>query len=704
MADGLIPAVSSDEALYLADLERRGIATELADKLGWHFCLNAREISPSYPDVPAIFIPYFDEAGTPLNLPGRRWAMHRIRLLRAPSPQWLKQHKLDPDKPPKYWQPSVPPAVYLTKASATGRAFDWREIQQDASQGILVTEGEFKSGIATLSGYPTLGIGGVDCIYADRDAGRLLAQLETFNWQGRHVYIAFDSDIATNPSVQRAERLLAAELQRRGAKVFSVRIPADADGGKQGLDDFILAEGEAALETLLNISPPMDPAIGEGMTKREWIEYLNARFAVVKHGGDAVIATFDKANSGAASIGFMKIAAFQELHRNKFPLDVSDKDRRHVGKFWLDAPLRREYIDGVEFAPGRETPPGVLNLYQGWGVTPAPGDWSRMRDHIRDNICGGDPKAFSYVMGWLASAVRKLDKPLGVALVLRGGQGTGKGMLGRAMGHIFGSHSKQLVKADQAIGRFNAALGDALFVFGDEAFYAADPRQAGALKSLITEDQIAIEAKFRDVVMRPNTVRLFLATNEDWAVPADVDDRRFAVFDVAPNKRSDRAYFGAIQKQLDAGGYEAMLHDLLNYDLSQFDITKIPDTLARAEQKLNSLKGCKAWLFDALGQGAISCGDGAFEWSVTGLVIGKDAAYASYVEFSKTQREYRPATKAQWSKELRQVMGEAVSETRPRGGQGARLRQLQFHSLEQCRLAFAKHVGTASLPWEDHDA
>lgn len=705
MADGFTPTPSSDLALYHADLERRMIPPELAERLGWIFCPNAREISPSYPDVPAIFIPYFDDAGTSLNIPGQRWPMHRIRLLRSPTHDWLKRHEIDPAKPPKYWQPSAPPAVYLTKASATGRTFDWCEIQQDVSQGVLVTEGEIKSGIATLAGYPTLGLGGVDCIYADRGAGILLPQLEAFKWTGRHVYIAFDSDIANNAGVQRAERLLAAELQRRGATVFAVRIPPADNGGKQGLDDFILSNDDTALEALLEAALQVDPTLGEGQTMREWIAELNEKFAVVRHGSDALIATFDKTNgSNAVRVGFMKINAFEALHRNKYPIDASDKDRRHVAKRWLDAPQRREYIGGVEFAPGRETSPDILNLYQGWGVQAAAGDWSLMRDHIRDNICGGDPKAFEYVMGWLASSVRSLDRPLGVALVLRGGQGTGKGILGRAMGHIFGTHSMQLVKSEQAIGRFNAALGDVLFVFGDEAFYAADPRQSGALKSLITEDQIAIEAKFRDPVMRRNTVRLFLATNEEWAVPADVDDRRFAVFDVASLRRCDRAYFGAIQAQLEAGGYGAMLHDLLNYDLSKFDITKIPDTRARVEQKLNSLKGCKAWLLDALEQGAIGGHGERVGWTSTGLLIDKDAAYASYVEFSKMQREYKPAKKAQWSKEVHQVLGETLSTARPRRGLGERPRQLQFRSLEECRSAFAKHVGSDLVSWEDDDA
>jgi hypothetical protein len=40
----------------------------------------------------------------------------------------------------------------------------------------------------------------------------------------------------------------------------------------------------------------------------------------------------------------------------------------------------------------------------------------------------------------------------------------------------------------------------------------------------------------------------------------------------------DKVYFGAIYKQMENGGYAAMLHDLLNMDLSDFDIRDVPDT------------------------------------------------------------------------------------------------------------------------------
>ena len=62
--------------------------------------------------------------------------------------------------------------------------------------------------------------------------GALIARgLQYVNaWRGRTVYVVFDSDLTTNPSVKLAEFGLARELGRRGAKVLAVRLPGGPNG------------------------------------------------------------------------------------------------------------------------------------------------------------------------------------------------------------------------------------------------------------------------------------------------------------------------------------------------------------------------------------------------------------------------------------------------------------------------------------------
>jgi hypothetical protein len=51
-----------------------------------------------------------------------------------------------------------------------------------------------------------------------------------------------------------------------------------------------------------------------------------------------------------------------------------------------------------------------------------------------------------------------------------------------------------------------------------------------------------------------NALKIIMASNEKWVVPASGNERRYAVFDVAGARKQDHAYFKRIQDQLDDGG------------------------------------------------------------------------------------------------------------------------------------------------------
>ena len=84
------------------------------------------------------------------------------------------------------------------------------------------------------------------------------------------------------------------------------------------------------------------------------------------------------------------------------------------------------------------------------------------------------------------------------------------------------------------------------------------------LKSLITEPYLTIEGKYKNVRQTPNYLHIMMASNEEWTVPASLSARRWLVIDVSEAHQRDLPYFEKIQRELESGGYEALLHDLLN--------------------------------------------------------------------------------------------------------------------------------------------
>jgi hypothetical protein len=326
-----------------------------------------------------------------------------------------------------------------------------------------------------------------------------------------------------------------------------------------------------------------------------------------------------------------------------------------------------------------------------------PGNWSLLRDHIFKVVCSGRQEHFDYLINWMAYAVQNPDRPMGVAIAFLGAQGAGKGIVARTFGKLFGKHFAHIANGEHLTGRFNASIGMSCVVFLDEALWAGDRKGEGVLKALITEPSLQLEAKFRDPIRVENRLRIVVASNNEWAVPAGIGDRRWFVLNVADtySGTTHQHYWDAIYNQIDCGGAAAMLHDLLSKDVSAFNVRAVPHTTAKAQQQMHSLHGSMAWLHDVLQDGSI----GYEQWQDAGLTIQTDWAYTSYVDFSKRQRDWKPEIKSVWSKNIQAALGPYIGLTRSAKG-GTRVRSFQFAPLHDCRRQFASHLSAPDLEWD----
>lgn len=281
-----------------------------------------------------------------------------------------------------------------------------------------------------------------------------------------------------------------------------------------------------------------------------------------------------------------------------------------LGNWWFKHKQRRTYST-VKFAPAMELSPDVYNLWRGFGCEALPGDCSLYLEHCRDNICNGNIENFEFLMNWMARLVQKPSEPGTTAVVMRGPQGIGKGVFINILGSLFGRHFQPVSDPKRVTGAFNAHLRDCVLLFADEAFHTATRNtSSGALKALITEERVAYEVKGKEVAQGRNFIHLVMASNEDWIVPADMDDRRFFVLDVSDNRKKDFGYFGAIKKQMEAGGLEALLHLLLTRDISDFNYREAPQTEALRDQKEQTFDGPVAWWKEKLTSGNLTAEKG----------------------------------------------------------------------------------------------
>ena len=103
----------------------------------------------------------------------------------------------------------------------------------------------------------------------------------------------------------------------------------------------------------------------------------------------------------------------------------------------------------------------MLNLWQGFAVKPRAGSWrTAQANTLRTIICNGNTDHFDYLMDWMADLVQHPEKQGEVAIVLRGNEGTGKGILARALKYLLGQHGFAISNARHLTGNFNAHLRD----------------------------------------------------------------------------------------------------------------------------------------------------------------------------------------------------------------------------------------------------
>jgi Family of unknown function (DUF5906) len=325
-----------------------------------------------------------------------------------------------------------------------------------------------------------------------------------------------------------------------------------------------------------------------------------AQYSIVMVGGSTRIIEWKKRRLYAGDNGehevpnLIKPEAFRLYHRDKYNVvegPNNKSSRQQLADLFFDQARR---YDDLVFASGAAPAVGnALNLWRGFGVEPRPGNWSRMRDHIRNVIAANNDENDEYIMRWVAWAVQNPGRQAEVALVIRGGKGVGKGVFGRAMCQIFGPHGLQVTDRKHLVGAFNMHLSQCALMFADEAYWPGDKQGEGALKRLITEPTLSIEPKGVDLFSVANNLHVIISGNDEWIVPASGDERRYAAFDVGKQRYGDRNYFDPLYAEINNdGGLAAMLHDLLAMNLAGWHPrTCVPQTETLQSQKAYCRRG-----------------------------------------------------------------------------------------------------------------
>lgn len=435
---------------------------------------------------------------------------------------------------------------------------------------------------------------------------------------------------------------------------------------------------------------------------------MNERWAVVQIGGksrimkrrhDGALEFFDKSN-------FLVATAAAKY---EFWLKLKDEWKIKQGDFgeeWFYWTGRREYC-GFGFFPApaghnEACPPGYYNAYEGFMVKPKKGSWKRLRKHIYRNICQRNREYFRWLIAYLAQLIQYPHIKPGTHIVLRGPEGVGKSKLGEWIIRLFGPNALPITSETRLSGRFNAHFETLLFALVEEAIWAGDKKAEGVLKALATANEMDYERKGIDPYHGRNYTRLMFASNEDWVVPAGSGGRRWFVLEVGDEHAKDYDYFAAIDEEMENGGLEAMLYDLLRLDFSSVNLREAPVTPWLVEQCKHSIGREERWWHDVLVEGGFTyddLGDRQFvelkEDQPT--TVARPDVFASARPHFGTDR--RKAIESEVGDFLKKLLDGTGFVDGPRTSRnGKRLRTYVFPSLAELRAQWYERKGELIEP------
>lgn len=427
----------------------------------------------------------------------------------------------------------------------------------------------------------------------------------------------------------------------------------------------------------------------------EVIKEMNKQYAIVHTSSTHVLM-----EKGTAGFILDSRSSLIHLHENDFFINSEGK-KINKARLWLQHSLRRTYFNIVfevdKPSTFKEDGKEVYNIFKGYAFKPKQGDASLYWHHLKYVICSGNEELYLYVRKRLASIIQK-PKVLGCAIVLRGKQGTGKNQCIEPFCKLFGNHSLTFTSLDRLTGRFNSHLQYALVLFANEATWGGNKKEIGALKSIITDTTIFIEGKGKDGFQIENARHLLVASNEDWVVPRDMDDRRFLVLDVSSKHKEDHKYFAALDKQMNEGGYEALLYDLKNEDLSNFNPRIMPINDAGFDMKIKSAPTSVQYIYAVLNEKcwhiAGSEEHWEFETSKPCLKI-----YDNYRDWCESQK-----IPIQTIQEFGKIIKHYIPrlEKRKPGSGSSRANTYFFPSLKECRKDFQEITKQTDKIWSDN--
>ena len=166
------------------------------------------------------------------------------------------------------------------------------------------------------------------------------------------------------------------------------------------------------------------------------------------------------------------------------------------------------------------------------------------------------------------------------------------------------------------------------------------------------------------------------------------------VIDVSEVKMQDHKYFLGLLRHMENGGSEALLHYLMNRDITRFEPGAIPKTGALLAQKINSLDSKSRFIYEMLVKG-VNCEGGRWDKSVP-----KSTVYGLYLAQTEAMGIRRRDAESQLGKALKRLLPACRSYRGRLVTAGPQVWFWEFGLLKDRRAEFERALGQP-IDWNE---
>jgi hypothetical protein len=260
--------------------------------------------------------------------------------------------------------------------------------------------------------------------------------------------------------------------------------------------------------------------------------------------------------------------------------------------------------------PSRCLVDGAVNTYIDPGIEGKEGDVSLFTDHIAKLL--PDPNDQRILLDYGAACVQFPGSKFQWAPVIQGCEGNGKSLIATVLRNCIGIRYFHSQDPEDMANTFNAWIERSIVACVEEIFVNYRYEMSNRMKAMITNSYGPLHAKSKDQRSGFNCCKFIFFSNHRDGVLKYEDDRRYAVFFTAQQKRRDMerdgmdaAYFHRLIDFIEsAEGRAILVHYFRNRKIETDMMSGAPMTTSTEEAVYESLSAEERTLLDSIDEEA----------------------------------------------------------------------------------------------------